>query len=192
MAYASLTEFKTYRGVSNTKDDTLITSLLDRATVWLDREAKRTLYAENDTTRNFDSIEDVEGMTLYLDDDLAVVTTITNGDEVVISSSEYVTEPRNNAPYHAIRLLASSQKSWDGKSNGDSEDAIEIVGKWSYFASVPNDLKHFCVRLAAYAYTQKDATVFDTVAIPDAGVINIPNGFPADVGRWIRQVRRLR
>jgi hypothetical protein len=35
--------------------------------------------------------------------------------------------------------------------------------------------------LAAYYYQQKDAQVFDTVAIPDAGVITIPSGIPADV-----------
>lgn len=191
MAYATTAEFKAYQGIVTPNDDALIGHLLDRATAWLDREANRTLYADSDTTRAHDSHEDTEGMTLYLDGDLAAITTITNGDTVAVSSPEYVTEPRNDTPFYAIKLLSSSGKAWEAAANGDSENAITITGKWSFFATKPATLTHHCIRLASYAYSQKDASTFDVVAVPDAGVIQVPQGFPADVARWVQSVRRL-
>ena len=37
-----------------------------------------------------------------------------------------------------------------------------------------------------FKYRQKDAQVFDVTAVPDAGVITVPQGIPADVKRILR------
>jgi hypothetical protein len=52
------------------------------------------------------------------------------------------------------------------------------------------DAVQMTLRLAAYLYHQRDASVFDVTAIPDAGVITLPKGIPADVKLWITGNKR--
>jgi hypothetical protein len=52
------------------------------------------------------------------------------------------------------------------------------------------DAVQMTLRLAAYLYHQRDASVFDTTALPDSGVIMIPKGIPADVKLWISANKR--
>jgi hypothetical protein len=44
--------------------------------------------------------------------------------------------------------------------------------------------------LAGYYYRQKDAGVFDTTAIPDMGVIQVPQGIPRDVQLILNPYRK--
>jgi hypothetical protein len=187
-AYASVTEVKTYKGIAGSSDDSLLSDILDRVSNWLDRECLRVLYTASDSTRYYHSW-DAHGRTLCLDHDLCAITSVTL-DGTALASTEYVVEPRNDTPWHSLQMKVHSAYNWQDYSD-DPEDNIAIVGKWAYYAAIPNDLKQMVIRLALYAYTLKDANVFDTIAIPDAGVIQVPSGFPADVGRWVRLHRRL-
>jgi hypothetical protein len=193
MSYLTVAEFKLYKGITKSDDDALIDSIIDAATEWLDRVVGRPLYVVADATRYYDSYMDADGRTLYLDEDLASVTSVTI-DGTELASTEYTTIPRNDTPYYALKIKRGSDYTWtDDNAAGDydPEDAIEIVGKWSYFAAIPDDLKHHMRRLVDYAYNQKDAGAFETTAIPAAGVIEVPQGFPVDVARWARHLRKL-
>lgn len=193
MAYLTLAEYKQYKGLSNADDDALIDALIDGAQKWLDRACKRTLHTDSDTTRYFDSFADVDGNVLYLDDDLAAITSITI-DGTALASTEYTTSPRNETPYYEIKMKRNSDYSWtDDNAAGDydAEDAIAVTGKWCYLSAVTDDLRHQMKRLVDYMYTQKDAGAFDVTAVPAAGIIEVPQGFPVDVMRWVRQVQRI-
>lgn len=120
--------------------------------------------------------------TLYLDEDLYSITSITNGDGTTVTSSEYTTEPRNVAPYYAISLLPSASIAWEPNTNGDPENAITITGRWGYSETPPGAIVQACMRLAAFYYRQKDAQLQDVTAI-EAGVVLAPVGIPADVVR---------
>lgn len=187
--YANATDLKTYLNIDEATDDSLLDTLLAAAQQAIDSYCARVFEKSTDETRYFDAYRDVEGRTLYLDRDLCSITTITNGDGVEVAANEYVTEPRNGAPYDRIRLLSSSSKSWTYIT--DPENAISIVGRWAYATSAPDDISHACVRLAAYYYRQRDAQVFDTTATPELGVITIPQGMPADVKILLDPYRRL-
>ena len=63
----------------------------------------------------------------------------------------------------------------------DIDGEVSVLGAWGYSTSPPDDIVHACIRLAGYYYRQKDAQVFDVTAVPDAGIITIPQGIPADV-----------
>lgn len=182
MAYASLADVKTYLGVGASGDDQLIANLLARAQDAIDNHTRRVFEVSADTTRRFTVGADTEGNTLYFDEDICSITTVTtNADGVgsVIPSTEYITLPRNRTPYYAIRILDSSAHYW--RYAGDAEMGITVAGKWAYSLAAPDDVVQACVRWAAYMYRQKDAQVFDTTAIPDAGVMMIPKGIPQDV-----------
>jgi hypothetical protein len=84
-------------------------------------------------------------------------------------------------------MLSSSDYSWT--YTDDSEMGIEVSGKWC-LTTDKKRVRLMTQALTNYAYTQKDSQVFDTIAIPDAGVISIPGGFPASVARWVQRVKR--
>jgi len=193
MAYCSVTDVKQYLGTSGTGDNELIETLINSAQSDIDEFTQRTFEASTNTTRYFDAVRDTDGLWLFLDEDLVSINTITNNADAaspeMISASEYITNPRNQTPYFAIKLLSSSDKYWD--YTDDSEMGIEISGKWAYSETAPNDIKQACIRLAAFMYRQKDAQVFDVTAIPDAGVITIPVGIPADVAIMLRPYRKI-
>ncbi len=190
--YATATDLKTYLSITGTGDDALLNALLVRASSAVDSYTGRRFAASSDTTRYFDAIGDhiVGGRILYVDEDLYSVTTVTNGDGNAISSTYYTLVPRNNTPHYAIRLKDSYTSVWTYTTTW--EDAISIVGKWAYSENPTDDIIQATLRWAGYLYKQKDAQVFDTTAIPEAGVIQIPAGIPQDVRMLLRPYKRVK
>lgn len=188
--YCTTEQVKAYLGNSTTDDDALLDALIPRAQAGLDRHWHRTFEATSDTTRYFDAARDTDGLLLYLDEDLASITTITNGDGTTITSAQYTTEPRNFTPYHAIRLLSSTGLIWEYDSNNDSEDAIAITGRWAWSVTADSDIEHLCIRYVGWLYRQKDSQVYDITATPELGVITIPQGVPKDLRLAIDSYRR--
>lgn len=187
MAYASLERLKEYLGISVTADDALLETCIARAQVAIESKLDRVFEASADSTRTFDAIADVDGPTLYLDRDLCAITSITNGDSTAVATSSYVTEPRRDTPYYAIRLRESATISWT--YDDSPEGAISVVGRWAYSLTAPEDIVQATLRWAALMYRQKDSG-FETVAIPDAGIVTTPAGIPKDVGLLLAPYRR--
>jgi len=181
--YIDATVLKEYGGVSGAADNALITALITRAQKYIESYTGRTFEASTNTTRRFTIGEDTDGRLLYLDNDLctidAIVTNADGASPTTLTASEYITRPRNITPYFAIELLPSGNKSWE--YTDDPQMGITVSGKWAYSTSAPDDIKHACVRLVNYFYHQKDSGVYDVTAIPDAGVITVPQGIPRDI-----------
>jgi len=192
MAYAQVADVKLYRGIatSETDDDTLIETLLDAAQSVIDGYCDRSFDYTTTSTKYFDAVEDVDGRRLYLDDDLAAIVTITNGDSTTVASTSYVTVPRNSPPYREIVLKSGSSVAWTYEDS--HEDAITIRGRWAYGMTIPAAIQQAAIRLAAYFYAQKDAQVFDVTMYPEAGVMTVPQGIPRDVQELLRPYRRIR
>ena len=182
MSYCTAANVKSYAGISSTTDDVLIADLISRAQKIIETYTNRVFEAASDTTRYF-GMSSVWGRDLLFDQDLCAITTVkTNADNAspsTIPSTDYVTLPRNFTPYYGIRLLSSSSYDWEYTSN--PEGAIQIVGRFAYSTTAPDDIVQAAVRLSTFLYRQKDSQVFDTTALPDSGVIMIPQGIPADV-----------
>ena len=191
MAYCGVDELKEYLGVTGATDDAMLLTLLAAAQRTIDSYCARTFEATADTVRTFDSQRDVDGYTLTVDSDLCSITSIVNGDGTTISNSHYVTEPRNETPYYAIRLKVSAGKVWTSTVAGDSENAITITGKWAYSTSAPSDIAHVCKRLAAYIYRQKDnAGDLDRAVIAGNSTI-LPAQIPSDIRLMLTPYKRL-
>lgn len=189
MAYTDLTSLKRYLGISSTNDDTLLGECIARAQALIDDYTGRTFEAAADTTRTFDAVDDVDGRLLYLDEALCQITSVTNGDGVVVAASEYTTQPRNETPYHALKLLASSGKAWQYED--DHEDAISIVGRWAWSVTAPTAIVQATIRLAAYLYHQKDnAQELDRTVVAGGNVL-LPSELPRDLTQMLDYYRRL-
>ena len=192
MAYADVATLKQYLGNTTNSDDALLAALLARAQKAIDTYTRRTFEASADSTKYLDCAPPyVHGRYLHVSEvgDLCAITTITNGDSTTISASVYVLEPRNGTPYRAIKLKDNSTVSWT--YSGTPENAISIAGRWAYATSAPEDIVHACIRLAGFYYKQKDAGTFDTVAVPEAGIITVPQGMPRDVQIILNPYRRM-
>ena len=184
MAYTSVINVRQYLDIEGAGDDALIGDLIDAAQTAVDKYCRRTFEASVDTTRYFDYsdeyIDPDDAAMLWLDFDLCAITTVTNGDSVVVASGERTTIPRNNTPYYGIRLLSDSGITWT--YSDEWMDAISIVGRWSYSTAAPDDIAQACRRLASFFYRQRDQQMMDVTAI-EAGVVLAPVGIPADVRR---------
>jgi hypothetical protein len=195
--YASLAEVKLYRGIptDTTSDDALLTALIARACSAIDHYCHRVFEAPTTaSTHYFDAIRDIsdDRRTLYLDEDLCSITTITNNNatSTAVATTHYTTEPRNVTPYYAIRLNWRADSLWTWSEA--PEDAITVYGRWGYATTVPDDIKHATIRLTNYLYSQKDASVFDVTVYPDSGVMTVPQGMPRDVQVILDPYRKLR
>jgi hypothetical protein len=183
MAYITSAELKTYGGVSGSGDDTLLAALISAAQKAIDAHCHRS-FEETSATRYYATTDRRRGQGLCLDADLLTVTTLTNGESSVIPSTGYWLEPRNEPPYQMIRLKSSYV--WNFNTDGE----ISVAGTWGWSATAPDDIKQATKRLATYFYKQKDAQVFDVTAMPDAGVITVPQGIPKDVLLLLEPYRR--
>jgi hypothetical protein len=193
MAYATTSDLKSYLGITSSGDDGLLGDCLERAQALIEAATNRMFEADEDSTRSFDAVADVVGAVLYLDEDLAAITSITNGDTAatVVTGAEYVPEPRNQTPYYAVRLLNSAGLSWDYVD--DPENAITISGKWAYSLSAPADIVQATIRLAAFLYRQKEsnADVDRALQLPDGSLV-LPSGLPRDVMAIIARYRKVK
>jgi len=179
MAYTNTAAVRTYLDISGAADDDLIETLIDAAQAAIDNHCHRTFEASADSTKYFDfSAEFVDGDTLWLDDEICSITTVTNGDGVAVSSSEYTTIPRNADRFFGIRILSNSGKYWT--YTDEWMDAIEVTGKWAWSTTAPDDVVQACKRLASFYYKQRDQQMFDVTAI-EAGTVITPVGLPLDV-----------
>ena len=184
MAYATVAELKTYLGISGTADDALLSDLLDRATAAIEAYTGRSFSATTET-RTY-GVEDIDDNALLLDGWLLSVTSVTDGSGDAIPSGGYILLPRNAGRYYAVRL--KSDYDWECT---DEDDEVSIAGTWGWSASPPADIIHACIRLAAYYYRQKDAQTFDVTAFPEAGIITVPRGIPADVRQILDRYREV-
>jgi len=192
--YVTVAQVKLYRGigVSEQDDDGLLAQLVDRAERQIDRFCGRVFRAPTTAaTRYFDAERDTsdDRRTLYLDEDLVVIGTMYNAGALV-PSTHYVPEPRNETPYRSIRLNYLADDLWTWQTS--PEDAISVTGRWGYSTAAPADVQQATVRLAAYMYAQKDASTFDVTAMPDMGMMTIPQGMPRDVRELLEPYRKLR
>ena len=194
MAYTTLARVKDYLDIGSDTDDVLLAHLIEQAQTAIDTYTGRVFEAATET-RYFERQHlDDRGFILWMDRDLLTVTTLTNGDSssTAIPATEFWLCDGNGGrnlgpPYHGIRLKIDSTYSWEF----DTDYWVSVAGTWGYSATAPHDIAHAAVRMVAYYYAQKDAQVFDVTAVPEAGVITVPQGMPRDVERILGPYRRM-
>ncbi len=131
--YISRTEYLNWMtppsqtAVANTADDAVIDSIIEQVSRLIDQITSRHFYP-NIETRYFD----VPSGDLILDDDLLAVTTLTNGDAEVLTTTDYILREKNFTPYWKVAMKDISTKTWEDNSSGSSEQVISLLGTWGY------------------------------------------------------------
>jgi len=190
MSYCSVEDVLTYGDIASSADDPLLLELIDRAQKIIEKHTARIFEASANTARTFDAVRDVEKRTLYLDQDLASLNSVTNGDGNAIATSVIVTEPRNRTPYFALTIRSDQTTSWT--YNDYPENAISISGKWAYSTTAPDDIVQATVRLATFLYRQREShESLDRPLLTGDGVTILPVHLPADVLQLLKPYIRV-
>jgi len=181
MAYTIVSNVKAYLGITTAADDTVLAALVNAAASFIDAYTNRRFEAVTGTVLHTGA--DILNDTLWLQDDLLTLTAVKiNGENADTSIMTLLGEL--GGPYHAIAADIFAYHT-------GGRNRIEVTGQWGYSAAAPDDIAHACTRLAAYYYRQRDAQVFDTTALPEAGIITVPRGLPQDVRLILDRYRRL-
>lgn len=188
--YITLQNLKDYADFGTSTDDSLLNDLISRAESIIESYTGRKFAASGITGRYFDALEDVDEYTLYLDQDLAGITVIVNGDGTEISSNEYVTEPRNETPYYGIKIKASTCKYWTYSI--DPENSILVSGYWGYSQTPPEDIQHATIRLASWLYNQRETSLdADRPMVTPEGVTILPAKLPTDILTILNKYKKV-
>jgi len=136
-AYATLDEFKAQPEITSADavDDIYINALLERASREFDGDTQHWFYAYTQT-RHYDL---PHGRELELDAPLLAVTTLTNGDDTTIPSTEYNLFPYNGPHHTAIKLKINSVYIWQQGLNADIEGVVDVAGSWGYVDRTATD-----------------------------------------------------
>ena len=187
--YATLAEFKLEKNVDsvNAADDTSIEDIIEAASRFIDTETGRTFYARTET-RSFDV---PGGRELRLDDDLLTITTLTNGDDIVIADTEYILLPANIDPKYAIVLKSTSSIIWQPDSNSGTEQVIDVAGTWGWVATHPDNIKRACLMIATDYYDKREGQGVTTTTVTAGGVLIKAAGVPDAAMRIINSFRKL-
>lgn len=131
-SYATLSEYKAYRvargqtATVDATDDIQIDNILNAASRWIDKYTSRFFYPYY-KVRYYDI---PESRRLWLKGDLLSLTSLTNGDGTVVSSSDYLLEDYNVTPYYALKLRANVDTTWEWDTDSGMEKVIEVAGTW--------------------------------------------------------------
>lgn len=188
--YTTLAKLKPLMNITSTSttDDTAIEDMITQASRIIDQNTLRTFYARTET--HYYDTPSGASLLIY-DDDLLAITTLTNGNGVVITSSQYKLYPLNVSPKWEVRLLASSGISWHVSTAGDRDGAIAIVGSWGYSASTPADIEAACNDIVVTAYHKRyGENTTGAATITGAGVVITPKDIPDSAWKTIENYRR--
>lgn len=174
----------------------MLAAIVTRASGLIDAYCGRTFTPSTDLTassRYYDPLEDVLDNTLFLDRDLAVVTSVTNGDGITVVTSDYILLPAESSdgPFYGIKLRTNSNLVWTYDS--DHEQSIVISATWTYGLTTPDVITHACLRLAQWIYKQRSSdSVSDQPIVMTSGLTIMPAKLPSDVVDMLQPYRRLR
>jgi hypothetical protein len=180
--YCTLAEVKALLGTTEDEDDGLLAALISRASAWIERFTGRR-FAGQAETRSYASGETWLS-SLWLDQDLLSVTSLTNTDGDEIAAAGYVLLPLNGLPKNRIEL--KSGYSW----GSDPEGLISVAGTWGFAAAPPADITQAACRLTVWLYKQRDAP-FGKVGNSLTGEYETPVALPKDVEALLKPYRRV-
>ena len=128
--YAPLSAFTALKRITSagTVEDSMIELMIASCSRVIDSFCGRVFYPHV-STRLYDV---PSGRMLMLDDDLLSLTTLTNGDAAVLTTTDYRLESANFYPKWGIVIKDTSDKFWSWDSSGSTERVLSVLGEWGY------------------------------------------------------------
>lgn len=189
MDYCTRAQVKREIITEQNTDDDLIDDAIRQATDYIDRYTHTTFGVDTESQRLFHPSAHVAGSTLRIDEPLVGITAVTNAQGTTIPADAYTLTPLNwqaqGRRITGIVIKRASGLRWYAGCPTE-ETLITVTGYWGYSLGVPPAIERACIRLALFYYKQRESGVLDVVAVPEAGIIQMPKGFPKDVQILLR------
>lgn len=192
MAYVTAAELRAWLRIDTTDDDAQLTLACSAAQAYIERATGRRFEAAADTTRYFAALPGVYGGaildpdTLQFDDDLAALTSITNGDGTTISTSDVVLLPLNTRPAWGVRIVSDSVGWSYGDRNPYGAGRVAITGRWAWSTTAGADVVEATKELARHMYQNRDQSAYASMpGVSPDGTPIMPPGVPKLVTRFI-------
>jgi hypothetical protein len=134
-----------------------------------------------DTTRYY-GYDAIHRGRLHLDAPCLSVTTLTNGDTVIIPSNAYRLHPRNEPRKHTIELVSSAGYAWGFYDDGE----IIVVGKFGYSLTVPDNVAEACAMWAGWLLKRYQSALQDATANQEMGQLVYSESIPKQVLALLR------
>ena len=197
--YATLAEVKADKRITSTDatDDAFIEDLVEYASRWIDGRTGRrfwsTVSASTDETRTYTP---ANGRRVYIDDLLEITTLKVDEDgdrtyETTWASTDYDLLPENAAlearPYTYIEASPLGDYTFT-----KHRKAVQIVGKFGFCETAPDDIKQLCIDLTVNKYNSRFGMGTDGAAtVTGAGVVITPRDIPSGAQATITKYQRL-
>lgn len=168
MAYPTLANLNDFLGLADAtlQADTPADWMVDATIDMVERWTGRTFVVGSDTELSFpveSPYVSKDRRRLLFFRDVATVTTVTNGDSTVVSSSDYrLLGTYGSLPYYGIELKKSYAYRW---MYGSSFAEPTITGKWGYSVSCPEDLFDLMLRIMAWMYRSRQTGQSSSVSV---------------------------
>ncbi len=182
MAYPTLNQVKAYIPIAGDTENVKLTQMLDGAITAVEQDTGR-LWVATTATRNFRAehpfVTQHRTMLSFFED-LATITSITNGDGTVLAAADYdaISTPGTTTPFYQIHIRNTSNVRWQ---NGADGTRIAIAGKWGYSEACPDDIFLAILELVHLSQAaQADGS--GLTITPRSGII--------DKGQWPPRVLR--
>lgn len=176
--YATNAQLKAYavpKGETDAADDAEMTRILGAVSRWLDDKTGTNFYGASET-HYFDV---PQGRVIKFDEWLVSVTTLTNGDGTVLTTSDYLLLPYNSTPKYGVKLRDTSNYYWAASSTGSWESVITLAGVWGYAASAPADIVQATLEISKIIYRRRMGENTSGIAqVTAAGVVITPQDVP--------------
>ena len=177
--YPRFQDVKHYLGIDNSGNDALIVATLKRAIATFENMCGRSFLPATET-RVFDAYDEqiITPKRLFLrDGDLLEITEL-KIDGATVPSDEYFLV--GAMPHFLVRITDASDFTFNEYSSSP-EQTIEIIGKWGFDLTVPEDVFGAIVRLTAFLYQQKDNAMELDRPIAMSNAMVLPASLPSDV-----------
>ena len=188
--YLTTAELKTYLSITGAGDDTLLGRMCDAAEALVEQKLGCKVVAVS-ATRYYDAIKDVRanGADLVVDYH-DVLTSVTNGDAVAVSTSNIQRMPVNGTYKNRLHLKASSGLTWTYST--DPVAAITVVATWGLVvnaAAVPAHIEEITQEIAAWLYRNRDSSMSSEIlAVARGGTILMPGKMPPALQSMLNQL----
>lgn len=193
MTYPTTANVKTFLGVVGAGEDTLIGWLLEAAVAFVEKYCGHDFVSQAGQTYEvvpeYPNLLAGKRVLLIRDVDLYAVTSVTNGDGVVVAAGDYKLLPRSGPPYYKIELDADSGLVWWRGSDGSG--VVEIQGTTGYSSACPDDVFLAILEIAAYEYRARQSGAGGVVTTATRqGIIVPPGSYPSYITDLLDPYRR--
>ena len=191
--YITLAGLKTYLGIPDSVEDSLLEQIIESASRSIDRIANRRFYLDSSASARtyrptntmrviVDDIGSLIGLVLKTDPDDAG-----NYDTTLTINTDFIVEPTNalaqGRPVNYLTVVSSS--AFTIPTN--ARPVVQVTAKWGW-PSVPDDIEQATYILSADLYKRKDS-IGGVLGLSELGAIRMsPLG--RDIAAMVRAYRR--